>query len=297
MPDVALATCAQFATLDDDDRLVVPALAALRIDARPVVWDDPAVDWATFDVVVVRETWDYVERRQEFLAWTRAVDAAARLLNPPDVIAWNTDKTYLRALAAGVPVVPTRFLSPGADPDDWRLAADLEPAGDVVVKPTVSAGSRDTMRYAAADPDGTARAHVARLLADGRDVMVQPYLDGVDDRGETALLFFRGAFSHAIRKGPLLVRDVEGARVSGLFVQEDIEARVPTAAELDVAHHAVAAIPGGAAPLYARVDVVPGPDGTPLLLELELTEPSLFLAHADGAAARLAAAIAASIRA
>ena len=263
------------------------------------MWTDPAVDWSTFDAVVIRETWDYVERRAEFLAWTRDVDAVTRLLNTAGVVAWNTDKTYLRDLdAAGVPVVPTRFLAPGDDAASWRPAAVT--TGDLVVKPAVSAGSRDTMRYAAGDPDGAALAHVERLLSSGRTVMVQPYLDAVDGHGETALLFFGGEFSHAIRKGPLLVRDVEGDRVAGLFVQEDITAREPSPAEIDVARRAIAAITastGASVPLYARVDLVPGPDGAPLLLELELTEPSLFLAHDRAAAGRFAAAVAASIRA
>ncbi len=236
-----------------------------------------------------------MERLDDFLAWTRFVAAVTRIANRPEVVAWNTDKTYLRDLAAaGVPVVPTMFLEPGDDPDGWRPAA-LDLDGDVVVKPTVSAGSRDTLRHAADDRDGAARAHVARLLGDGRSVMVQPYLDAVDDRGETALMFFDGVFSHAIRKGPLLVRGAEGARVQGLFVQEEIEPRQPTAAELAVARAVLAATPGGRSPLFARVDLLPGPDGGPVLLELELTEPSLFFAHAEGAADRFAAAIAASI--
>ena len=293
MPTVALATCAQFPGLDDDDRLLLPALSALDIDAVPAVWTDPSVDWASFDLVVIRETWDYVEQHAEFLAWAGAVSVATTLLNPAPVVGWSTDKTYLRDLdRAGVPIVPTEFLVPDGRASGWRPAATH---GDVVVKPAVSAGSRDTMRFAARDVDGAAAAHAAALLAAGRTVMVQPYLDAVDDRGETALLFFGGEFSHAIRKGPLLVRDVEGERVAGLFVQEDITAREPSPAELSVARRAVAQVPGAQPPLYARVDLVPGPDGDPLLLELELVEPSVFLAHAPGAADRFAAAILASI--
>ena len=290
MPAVALATCREFPLLDEEDRLLIPALAALGVEARPAVWTDPDVDWAAFDAVVVRETWDYSDDRDAFLAWTRRVAAATRLLNPADVIAWNTDKRYLRELAAaGLPVVPTRFHEPGDAAADWLPGGEFT---DVVVKPAVSCGSRDTVRYAMHEPLDDAHVHVARLLADDRAVMVQPYLDAVDTVGETAVLFVDGQFSHAIRKGPLLARGVEGEKVEGLFVQEQIDPRQPTEAELDVAHRVVAAIPGGVERvLYARVDLIPGPDGAPLLLELELTEPSLFLSHAAGAPQRLAAAI------
>ena len=121
MPRVALATCERFPDLDVEDQLLIPALAALGVDAVPAVWDDASVDWSTFDVVVVRETWDYAPRRDEFLAWTRHVDDVSRLLNPPSVIAWNTDKHYLRELAdAGIPVVPTSFVEPGDDVSGWR---------------------------------------------------------------------------------------------------------------------------------------------------------------------------------
>jgi glutathione synthase/RimK-type ligase-like ATP-grasp enzyme len=287
---VALATCREFPLLDDEDRLVIPALQARGIAGVPAVWDDPEVDWASFDAVVVRETWDYTEDLAAYLAWTRRVDAASRLLNPPDVIAWNTDKRYLRDLAAaGLPVVPTVFVEPGDDPRGWRPAVGH---ADLVVKPAVSCGSRDTVRHAADGPLEPAYDQVAQLVAGGRTVMVQPYLEAVDTVGETALLFMGGQFSHAIRKGPLLVRGVEGERVGGLFVQEQIDPREPTVDEMAVALRVLQHVPGGPERvLYARVDLIPGPDGEPLLLELELTEPSLFLSHAEGAADRLAQAI------
>jgi glutathione synthase/RimK-type ligase-like ATP-grasp enzyme len=277
--------------LDDEDRLLIPALAALGLAAVPEVWTDTSIDWSAFDAVVIRETWDYSQDRLAFLEWTRAVSAQALLLNPAPVVEWNTDKRYLRALAMqGMPVVPTAFVEPGDDPMAWQPAPGY---ADVVVKPAVSAGSRDTMRYAAAGPLEAARAHVGGLLDAGRTVMIQPYLEAVDTIGETALVFIGGDFSHAIRKGPLLVRDVAADRVEGLFVQEQIDAREPTDDELEVAQRIDACIPGGVTDvLYARVDLIPGPDERPLLLELELTEPSLFLSHASGAADRLAAAIA-----
>jgi glutathione synthase/RimK-type ligase-like ATP-grasp enzyme len=294
VPSVALATCREFPLLDDEDRLLLPALADLGITAVPAVWTDDSVDWAGFDAVIIRETWDYAERRAAFLDWTRLVAGVTRLLNPASVIEWNTDKRYLRDLsAAGLPVVPTVFIEPGDDPSSWRPAAGYV---DFVVKPAVSAGSRDTMRYSSSGPLGTAVAHVARLAAAGRTVMLQPYLEAVDTVGETAVVFLGDGYSHSIRKGPLLVRDVAGERVEGLFVQEQIESREPTVDEREVAERIVASIPGGFGEvLYARVDLIPDPAGRPQLLELELTEPSLFLSHSAGAADRAASAIAALI--
>lgn len=289
MPAVALATCREFPDLDDEDRLLIPALADLGIEAVPAVWTDGDLDWSAFDAVVIRGTWDYADDREGFLGWAERVQAVSRLLNPADLVAWNTDKHYLRELAAaGLPVVPTRFLEPGQPFASWLPDGAYD---DVVVKPAVSCGSRDTMRYHMGDSLEPVGEHIDRLLAEQRSVMVQPYLDAVDTVGETALLFFDGVYSHAIRKGPLLARGVEGEKVEGLFVQEQIDPREPSARERAIAEAVVARIPGGA-PLYARVDLIPSADGEPLLLELELTEPSLFLSHAAGAPERLAAAIA-----
>jgi len=269
---VALATAAQLPDLDEDGAALLKALDAEGVQAAPVVWDSGA-DWAAYDLVVVRSTWDYDRRREQFLAWAASVP---RLANPADVLAWNTDKTYLQALAsAGVPVVETTWLVPGD--------VFTPPAGPYVVKPTVSAGARDTAAY---DGGADATAHVQRLLAAGRPVMVQPYLPQVDVLGETSVLCFEGEVSHAASKSALLQ--------VGAGVRNDIDSRAfvtpaePTRAQVDLAKAALAVV--GQPLLYARVDLVPGPDG-PLLLELELTEPSLFLRHAEGATARFAAAV------
>lgn len=282
---VALVTCAELPELEADDRLVIEPLRRLGIRAEPAIWDDPAVDWAAYDLTVLRSPWDYPQRRHEFLAWAGTV---GRLANPLPVIAWNTDKRYLAELAAaGVPAVPTTWLAPG---DAWPTPG----AGEYVIKPVVGAGSLDTGRYDLADPAHRRLAadHVARLHDAGRGVMVQPYLSAVDTYGETALLFFAGTFSHAIRKGPMLTGPYLG--FDGLYQPERIGPRQPTPAELSVAERALAAAPPDL--LYARVDLIPGPGGSPLLVELELTEPSLFLGYAPGAAERLAAAIAGAAR-
>src|SRR4051795_934664 len=193
-PRVALVTCAEVPELDPDDRAVLEPLAARGLEAEAAVWDDPRVDWDAYDLALLRSPWDYARRRDAFVAWATSVP---RLRNPASVVEDNTDKTYLGRLAAkGVPVVATEFISPGGT---WPGA----PAGEYVGKPAISAGSRDTARYGPGE-EGRARAHVDGLTSVGRTAMVQPYVASVDARGETALLFFAGAFSHAIRKGPIL---------------------------------------------------------------------------------------------
>jgi len=285
LPRVALATCRELPAGDEDSQLLLAACAAVGLDAEWRIWDDPVVDWASYDLVVIRSTWDYVPRRDDFAAWAASVP---RLANPADVVAWNTDKTYLRDLeAAGVPVVPTRWLEPGgpAPGDGWTGGWD-----EVVVKPAVSAGARDTARYGAGEAD-RARAHAAALLDAGRRVMVQPYLGGVDEAGETAVLYVGGAYSHAIRKGSLLAGGT-GSDVDGLWRPERITPREPSAAERELAGRALAAVPGGPDRLlYARVDLLPGPAGEPVVIEVELTEPSLFLTAVPAAADRVARAI------
>lgn len=301
-PRVALVTCRELPDLDPDDRLLLAPLAARGVRAEPVAWDAAGVDWAAYHLAVLRSPWDYVPRRAEFVAWAATVP---RLANPGTRVAWNTDKRYLRDLAAaGVPVVPTTWVGP-AETRSGSAGAGADPAGawsppgagEFVIKPAVGAGSVDTGRYDLADPGQRrlAEAHLDRLRRAGRLAMVQPYLAAVDTAGETALIFLAGpdglAFSHAIRKGAMLTGPDPG--VTGLYAPERISPRIPGPAEHAVAERALAAVPGGTGDLlYARVDVIPGSDGTPLLVELELTEPSLFLGHSAEAAERLAAGIA-----
>lgn len=288
MPRVALVTCAELPNLHEDDVLLLEPLRERGIEAVAAVWDDPAVDWASFDLTVLRSTWDYARRRDEFLTWAHAVP---RLSNPAALVEWNTDKTYLRELAsAGLPVVPTTWIDSGAP-------ITLPGSGEYVIKPAVSAGSIDTGRYRLDDPEhrALAMAHVERLTSRGATVMMQPYLSAVDVAGETAMLHVGGRFSHAIRKGAMLDGPDRGA--SELFRAEHIGAREPSAAEAEVARRTLETLPGDHEQLlYARVDLIPGDDGTPVILEVELTEPSLFLEHGAGAAERMADAVAARVQ-
>ncbi|MEZ5372236.1 MAG: hypothetical protein R2704_05790 [Microthrixaceae bacterium] len=283
-PRVAIATSTQVADLDAEGRLLLDRLEELGVGCAPEVWDDPAVPWPDYDCVVVRSTWDYALRRDEYLEWADRVAGVSALLNPPELLRWTTDKHYLRELAdAGIPTVPTVFIEPGEAPDHELTGIEH------VVKPAVSAGSKDTLRVGAGE-GARSIGQVGAILASGRTAIVQPYLAQVDTKGETALVFIDGAFSHAITKAAILEAGADV--VAGLFAPEQITPTTASARELDVGARSLAAVPEtDTAPLYARVDLLPGDDGVPMVLEVELAEPSLFLDHHPPSVDRLAQAI------
>jgi glutathione synthase/RimK-type ligase-like ATP-grasp enzyme len=238
------------------------------VSAEAAVWDDDGVDWSRYDLVLPRSTWDYAERRDEFLAWARSVPC---VLNPLPLLEWNTDKRqYLTDLAAaGVPVVPTDFVEPGKQ---------LEPpAGPFVVKPAISAGGRRSARFEEDEVDA-ARSLVARIHAESRTAMVQPHLG---DAVEIGLVYVDGRYSHAVRRRVPLP---EAGDREVLYLDEDLAPTDATAADRNAAEAALACAGGGL--LYGRVDLRAG-----VVLELEITEPSLYLTYAAGAVGRFARAI------
>ncbi|MCZ8133095.1 MAG: hypothetical protein O9284_17650 [Steroidobacteraceae bacterium] len=278
MPKIALATTAFARPLDEDFAPLAEALRGLGAQVEDPGWDDAGVDWSSYSLVLMRATWNYHDDLTAFLAWADHVARSSRLCNPPALVRWNTHKRYLLELErAGVPVIPTTVTEPDAA---WTPPA----AAEYVVKPAVGAGSRGARRCRAVEL-AAARTHARELQAAGKALVTQPYLESVDSNGETALIWFDGEFSHAIRKGPLLTPG--GGATAALFAPESITARAAAADELEVGRRALAAIPGGA-PLYARVDLIRDGAGQPRVLELELTEPSLFFAYAPGSAERFA---------
>ena len=284
---VALVSASEARHHDSDLPFLVRALGDRGIVADIVDWDAP-VDWARYQVAIIRSTWDYHRRLDEFMEWVDRVSTITTLLNPPEVIRWNTDKRYLGELAeAKIAVIPTTYVSSDVELDEAKFNGLLD--GDVVVKPTVSAGSNDTERHQSS-PE-TASRHIAALVAARKVAMVQPYQRFIDDNGETGMLFFNGEYSHAFRKGAILAT---GDNVkNGLFVEEDIGTREPNDQERALGEKILRYVTRkfGEAPLYARVDVVRGSAGTPVLMELEMTEPSLFVHVSPGSAERFAAAV------
>ena len=280
---VALVTCREALGIDYDMPLLLEAVRASGLSVDEVCWDDESIDWSAYDHVVIRSTWDYHRRYDEFMQWVRAVGAVSTISNSVDVITWNTDKHYLAEVAAmGLPVVPTIFIEPGHD--EWlKDVRDLLASGDVVVKPAISAGSNDTERHSNFD---AATSHISALLSHQRSVMLQPYLADVDVQSETGLVFIDGKFSHAFAKGPLLAqaKNMSG----GLYAEEEIGVRQPTADQLLIGKRAVKWLLSRFGKLlYARVDLLPTAHG-PVIIEIELTEPSLYLLLCPDAAGVLA---------
>ena len=280
---VALVTCREALGIDYDMPLLLEAVRATGIAVDEVCWDDGLIDWSTYDQVVIRSTWDYHRRYDEFMQWVRAVST---ICNSVDVITWNTDKHYLAEVAAvGLPIVPTIFIEPGQD--DWvNSARYLLAMGDVVVKPAISAGSNDTERHGSLDDT---QKHITELLSAQRSVLLQPYLTDVEVQSETGLVFINGKYSHAFAKGPLLAqaKNMSG----GLYAEEEIGVRQPTAEQLLIGERAVKWLLSRFGKLlYARVDLLPTAQG-PVIIELELAEPSLYLLLHPDAATELAHAL------
>jgi len=279
---VAFATSRDLPGGWDDDRE-----AARLVGAEFAIWDDPTVDWESYDRVVIRSAWDYSRRVDEFLAWCAAV-GPERLRNVPDLVAFDSDKRYLGEL--GMPIAPTTFVGPG-DPLP-------ELSGEVVVKPNVSAGARDTGRFGPT-VHTEALALVERIRASGRVAIVQAYLADVDRAGETALVFIAGELSHVLHKRPVLRGegmaplgdDVHGP--AAVMLEDDL-VRPGSAepAQREFAEAVIAEVTERfGTPLYVRVDVAHDDDGLPVLMELEAIEPCLYLDLVPGAAERFARAV------
>lgn len=270
---LAWATTREARGLDDDEELALAALRATGVTVDVLEWDDPAVDWSSYDRVAVRSTWNYVFRLPQFLAWLDAVHAVTEIVNPPQMVRWNIDKRYLGEIeAAGIPITPTQFVAPG-------FIADF-PAGKFVVKPAVGAGSRDAASYSD-DQHALAAEHVARLHEEGKVVLVQPFVASVATDGEWPMLFFDGEFSHCASKR---VNLPQAGLVEDFFAAEDNTFHEATMDQIAVAQRAIDFVSSKfGTPMYARVDLVRMDDGTFAVLEIELIEPSLFLPFADEA--------------
>lgn len=283
-PRIAIATCAGYADLKADDDLLREALRERGAEAVSVTWDQEGVDWSGFDLCLVRSTWDYHEKHGEFLDWARRVETVAALRNPAGVIAWSSDKTYLRELGdGGVRTVPTAWVSRRSEVDLEQILAARE-WDEAVVKPVVDLGAKNLRRVRRGEGSRALEEVLRR-----HDAMVQPFLPSLEEQGESSLIFIAGELSHAVRKRPAAgdfrVQSIWGGTVAPAE---------PEAAQVELARQALGQL--DEVPLYARVDLVAGPDAEPCLIELELIEPNLYLVTHPSAAARLADAAIAQLR-
>ena len=285
-PDFTFVTYEGLPDLDPDDRLAVTELATRGLKAVPAVWNDPAVDWARAGICVIRSTWDYHLAHERFLQWAERVSRVTQLWNPLPIVRWNAHKRYMQELSdRGASVVPTAWLPAGSKAD---VAALLRAHGwnRAVVKPAIGLATRGVMRIDDAEESlRQAQAHVAALLEE-YDVMVQPFMASVDSYGERALVLIEGAYSHATRKTAF-----QKLAAAGEAGETPVEA---DADEIAVARRVVTMVPEPW--LYARVDLVRDDANRPIVIELELVEPSLFLGMHPAAPARFADALARLLR-
>ena len=276
--DVALVSCRDLPEPDFDAAPLAEALASAGIRAEVLGWDDPGVDWSRAPLTVLRSSWNYPLHREKFLRWAEATAAVSELWNPLPVVRWNTHKRYLVDLERqGVPIAPT-VLVPAGSQVSLRAIRKERRWEDAVVKPAVSAASYRTLRVGPGETE-VGEAHLRALVADG-DALVQRYLPSVEDYGERALVWIDGELTHAIRKSPRFAGQGESVSAGA----------VPIApAEAALVRRALKAVEGSL--LYARVDAAPGPDGDPVVMELELIEPSLFFPQCPRALDRFVAGI------
>ncbi len=283
---IALATCASIPDLTDDDRLLIPALAARGIIAVPAVWDDDTIDWRTFDAVVIRSTWDYHLKPQLFLAWIDRLESlGVRLINPAPVLRWNAEKTYLRDLAAaGVSVVPTRWVERG---DTTALSEILRESGwpRAVVKPSIAATAYRTWSTDL-ESAGADESRFRELVADGR-MLVQEFTEAITAEGEWSLMFFGGEYAYSVLKTPkdgdFRVQGDFGGRA--MIREADPSVIVQASGVLDKVPFRRSAL------AYARVDGCVD-ESRFVLMELEVLEPGLFLANGSHGVDNFASAIA-----
>ena len=282
---LALVTSSGLSHPDPDLPLLASEFAGLDIGVDIVAWDD-SVEWSSYDAAVVRSTWDYHRRLAEFDRWLTVVSTQTHLWNPADLIRWNTDKRYLADLSAkGLPTVPTQFI----DRTEPQWHSQLASVGDdIVIKPTVGAGSHGVRRFI--NQFEGAIAYVEDLLSKGMTPMAQPYLGDVDTYGEVGLVTAAGALSHAFHKAAILNGEPQWSGDD--HVVEVISTHFPTEAERSLCNRVLSVLPPTA---YARIDLLPTVDG-PMISEVELIEPSLFLEVDSDAAGRVARAFASVVR-
>jgi glutathione synthase/RimK-type ligase-like ATP-grasp enzyme len=279
--DCTLVTCENVPALDPDDRLLARELQRRGLTVSIEAWSNRHAQWGASRLCLLRSTWDYHERCDEFLAWVERAGSLTVLKNDPHVLRWNAHKSYLLELERhGVPVVPTAWVSRG-EPCDLAQLAQARGWPDVVLKPARGAASHEVTLVARGSASFAAGQERLGYLAQTQDVLVQPYLRSVVTYGERALIFFDGRYSHAVVKKPFDTVLVVGDAPSSLAQAEPME--------LAVAAKALAAVPGR--PLYARIDLLRDDENRVCVNEVELIEPGLYLGVHEPAQRRFADAV------
>ncbi len=274
--DFTLVTYNDLPNLDPDDRLLAQELERRGYSCSESIWNDRKVDWGNSRVCIIRSTWDYHLQLEEFLTWVDHLERESKVLNSPDLIRWNVNKTYLRDLEQkGIPVVPTQWIEKGSK---FQISTLFDRWPELVIKPSVGLATFGVRRSNASDEG--AQNHLDQLLCNG-DVMVQEYMKNVTTYGERALVFFQGKYSHAVSKSPF-----QHLAVSGRAGEQAVTAAPD---EIELGEKIIDSL--HTLPHYARVDMVRDNSDRPVLLELELVEPSLFLAFGEDAPRRFADAI------
>ena len=282
---VALVTSAGLAHPDIDLPPLVHELSNLDVEAEIVSWDAD-VDWSMYEAAIIRSTWDYHHRLDEFDHWLTEVATHTQLWNPVEVIRWNLDKRYLVDLAAnGLPIVPSEFVD--SRQPNWQQRV-MSFGSDIVVKPAVGAGSHGVRRFT--DDHDQAINYAHELIEHRQTPLIQSYLHDIDTYGEVGLVTAGGVLSHAFHKAAIL--DGEPEWSGDDHVVEVITAHLPSDQELALCERVLSVLPPTA---YARIDLLPTNDG-PVISEVELIEPSLFLDVDAGAAQRIASAFASLLR-
>jgi glutathione synthase/RimK-type ligase-like ATP-grasp enzyme len=253
---------------DPDPDLDIPyaktAAKELKIDLVFANWNDEQINWSDFDAAVIRSTWDYVPIRDKFLKKTKEISNETKLFNSHEVMSWNTDKKYLLELEAkGVPIIPTKFvhnIEEAKDAISWAFGK----ANSIAIKPNVGAGARLAGK---ANSVQEALTFVDEILKAKRVAMIQPYVSSVDDEGEKAIIIINGQISHVAKKVPALTVGGHGDAAGSQEITDEIIEIVETVSK---------AVKEWDDLLFARVDVV-RLDNKLVLMELELTEPWLFM--------------------
>lgn len=286
MPRIGLiSTDKEYLATDPDLELdlINEGLIASGLDSTILVWHEPA-DWASYDALIFRSPWDYTERTAEFTSWLADTEKLCRIINAPDLARWNLDKRYLLELGArGVNYTPSTFCNTLTECQE-AITACIAQGDDYIIKPNISAGSKNTGLFSGKDESAIELCR--EILSLDKIPIVQPFIRAIQDGAERGMLFFNGRFSHAIRKGPILITG--GGYIGGTYT-EDITPAAVSDAEIDLGLATLAAIRGYATdmgwnddaklPLYARIDVVTPEGGDPMLIEAELFEPSIFIRH------------------